>query len=173
MARLQDQLQVRLLPQGDARGLRGVAKVQQFFERLEIGSDLGDLRASMAVHAHQLQTWNGCRQSISFERRLSGNTEFIILQTSGDCGMRALPRGDDAATPARDAQWPLLPRSRCSSSTETAYGHICCDYVLTVPDSTKGYSKSDEYFGYHSYGGAAATDRANTCRDDLRKVVVR
>ena len=89
---------------GDARALDALDQVEQPVERVQVGLDLRDLRADVAVDAHHLQARQLGRAAIGGQRLVVRDAELVVLQAGGDVGVRAgIDVGVDAQADPRGA----------------------------------------------------------------------
>ena len=72
----------------DAFGLERLDQVEQAVQRVEVGSDLGDLRADVAVDADHLEARQRRCAPVRCQRLVVRDAELVALQAGRDVGVR-------------------------------------------------------------------------------------
>ncbi|KAG0924123.1 hypothetical protein G6F31_019233 [Rhizopus arrhizus] len=76
----------------DAFLVERVDQVQQLFQRIEIGTDVGQLRADMAIDADDIQARERLRGAVGVQRGIDGDAELVFFQAGGDIGVAGAVR---------------------------------------------------------------------------------
>ena len=75
--------------QGDPRGFNRLHEVQHTVQCIQVGRNLRDLRANMAVNAHHLDAWQLGGALVSGHGHLVCDAELVALEPGRDVGVRS------------------------------------------------------------------------------------
>ena len=89
---------------GDALGLDRLDQIEQPLQRVQVGFDLRDLRADVAIDADHAQPRQRGGAAVGGQRLVVGDAELVVLQPGGDVGVGAgIDVGVDAQAHRRGA----------------------------------------------------------------------